>query len=144
MRLNNKELKIVIDEIYSQVSEPIIAKNNKLLENAKYDKNDAFLKDVELHKMLTESKKNIEEQISQIESKYTDDVVFENGYECKHKYRNFYSDSIKQYIDYLKQKSCVLAKYPTKDEIEKQIILAENGNISELISKLVEKFKTEK
>ena len=43
MRLNNKELKVVVDEIYKRVSQPIVDANEKIKQDIVVD--DAFIKD---------------------------------------------------------------------------------------------------
>ena len=55
MRLTNKQLEIVVDEIYNRVSKPIIEANNKALEKVTLPEDDLYLKDVATYTSIQES-----------------------------------------------------------------------------------------
>ena len=127
MRLNNKELKVVVDEIYKRVSQPIIDANEKIKQDIVVD--DAFIKDYNVVTDLIAQRAKIDNEIDEI-SKYWIQKVYLNlsGYNRK--------VVLSQYIDSIKSASDKLAKYPTKEEIESQIIIAGYSEIPELITQI--------
>lgn len=138
MRLTNKQLEIVVNEIYKQVSKPIIEANNKALEEVTLPENDPYLKDVATYNSVQESidkLKKIQENINdKWESTELNGFNFNNCWPCPIRYVN-------DYIKHIKQNSVVLADFPSRYEIEKQIILAGNKDIPELIKTVVNMFK---
>lgn len=127
MRLNNKELKVVVDEIYKRVSQPIVDANEKIKQDIVVD--DAFIKDYNLVTDLIAQKNKIDDEIDEISKYWIQKVHFNlSGYNRK--------VVLSQYIDSIKSVSDKLAKYPTKEEIESQIIIAGYSEIPELIAQI--------
>lgn len=139
MRLTNRQQEIIIDEIYKQVSEPIIEANNKALENAKI-KQDQYQKDREKYLALQEKKNLLEKEMDKLEKPYEKGATF-NGYKFSSWSCPFYEDNYNNYIKHCKKQLVVMAEYPSKQNIEKELILAGNKDIPELIETIVAKFK---
>lgn len=131
MKLNNKELKIVVDEIYKRVSLPIIEKNNAILESTVYA--DEYTKDVEEYERLILEANKLRDLANSIISKYYNLSEF-NGYSFK--YKNV-PGCLKDYINFQKQKNTKILKYPTKEEIEAKIIISGYSEIPTLIDQIV-------
>ena len=134
MRLTNKQLDIVVDEIFEQVSKPIIEANNKAFDSIEIE-DDEYLLDVKRHKLLSKKKSKLEEEMSSISTKYTRNTF--NGFSFS--WSPMYSEDT--YIKHLKSKLVKTKEYPSKDDIEKQVILAGNKEIPELIELLVKKLQ---
>ena len=127
MRLNNKELRVVVDEIYKRVSQPIVDANEKIKQDIVVD--DAFIKDYNVVTDLIAQRDEIDDKIDKISKYWIRKVCFNlSGYNRK--------VVLSQYIDSIKSASDKLAKYPTKEEIESQIIIAGYSEIPELITQI--------
>jgi len=127
MRLNNKELKVVVDEIYKRVSQPIADANEKIKESIVVS--DDFTRDFGVVTDLLSQINKINEEIGRINEYWINKVHFSmSGYNRE--------SSLRQYINSVKASSNKLAKYPTKEEIESQIIIAGYSEIPELIAQI--------
>ena len=135
-KLSATERDVIIDEIYEQVSIPIIEANEKLIENAKYDKNLPYFKDVEKYNKLKEERAEITEKMDKIEAKYNHASI--GGFKLHYYNPMGQSENV---ISHLKLENVTLAKYPTKQDIQKEIILSGNKDIPELIETIVNKLK---
>ncbi len=135
MRLTNKQQEIIIDEIYNQVSKPIIEANNKALETVKL-KPDQYQKDREKYLNIQKQIEFLREAADAIEDVYVNKKF--NGFEFGYHPFNY---NYEPYINYLKEQSVVLAEYHSKKDIEKDLILSGNKDIPELIKTIVEKYK---
>lgn len=134
-KLSNRELNIVIDEIYNKVSQPIIEENNKLL-NSVTIPSDEFLQDCALAEEIRVQKNALGEKINEIYNKWNGKTY--KGYQFSR------YDSLgckEEYINFRKKESCDSKSYPSKRDIEKAIILTGNTDIPALIETLVNKFK---
>lgn len=139
MKLTNKQISIVIDEIYNQVSLPIIEENNSKIDSVILKK-DSYMKDYEKVVELKKQIEKIEENITKLENKYSKKII--NDFEFPNWISDVFSPRIfDKYTKFLKKSFVILKKYPSKEEIEKEIILAGNKDIPELISNLVAKLK---
>lgn len=136
MKLTQRQQAIVIDEIYNQVSKPIIEANNKALESVKI-KPDQYQKDREKYLKLQEQVKDLKDQIEALIDIYSNKDY--NGYRLD--YNPFYEGVYNNYIKHCKKQFVVLAEYPSKQAIEKDLILSGNKDIPELISTIVAKYK---
>ena len=137
MRLTNRQQEVIIDEIYKQVSEPIIEANNKLLESVKINENDQYLLDCAEYDRLEKEENRIENLKKDLANKYYQKTF--NGFEFN--YSPIYKDSRDKYINYLKSSQVVLLDTISKKDIEKELILAGNKDIPELIETIVAKLK---
>ena len=135
MRLTQKQQEIIIDEIYNQVSKPIIEANNKALETVKL-KPDQYQKDREKYLSIQKQIESLREEADVIEDVYENKKF--NGFEFGYRPFNY---NYEPYINYLKEQFVVLAEYPSKKDIEKDLILSGNKDIPELIKTIVEKYK---
>lgn len=138
MRMNQKTMQIVVDEIYNQVSVPAIEANNKALEGVKV-KSDQYQKDREKYLKLQEHRDNIANEMDELERPYERNNTF-NGYEFRSWSRPFDSDDYDNYIKHCKKQLVVLKDIPSKTDIEREIILAGNKDIPALIETIVNKF----
>jgi hypothetical protein len=137
MRLTKRQQEIIIDEIYNQVSKPIIEANNKALESVKINENDQYLLDCAEYNRLEKEEHRIEDLKKNIENKYYQKTF--NGFEFN--YSPMYKGKRAEYINYLKSSQVVLLDTISKQAIEKELILAGNKDIPELIETIVAKFK---
>lgn len=132
MRLNNKELGVVVDEIYKKVSQPIVDENDKIKENIVVD--DEYTRDFAIVTDLISQIHKINDEISRMNDHWVRKVnIGLSGYNR--------DGTLKQYISKVKSSSDKLAKYPTKEEIESQIIISGYSEIPELISRIVDMYK---
>ena len=138
MRMNAKTMQIVVDEIYNQVSKPIIEANNKALDSVKI-KPDQYLKDREKYLKLELQKKAIEKEMDDLETPYKKNREY-NGFDFGWS-RPFYEGTYADYIKYCKTQQVILKEVPSKSDIEKEIILAGNKDIPALIELVVNKLK---
>lgn len=131
MRLTNKQLDIIVDEIYKQVSVPIMKKNEKLVKEVKLPKNDQYLKDQKIYEDLQIQIDRLADKQDEIIGKYRRKSYndFEFGYSPMQQRL--------QYVTHLKWSKVTLAEYPSKTDIEKQVILSGNSDIPELIKQVV-------
>lgn len=136
MRLTNKQQEIIIDEIYNQVSKPIIEANNKSLESVKINENDQYLLDCAEYDRLEKEENRIENLKKDLANKYYQKTF--NGYEFD--YSPMHNSRRSEYIKYLKKSQVVLLDTISKQTIEKELILAGNKDIPELIESIVAKF----
>ena len=139
MRMNAKTMQIVVDEIYKQVSEPIIEANNKALDGIKV-KPDQYIKDREKYLKLKEQRDDIDKLMDELEKPYERNNTF-NGYEFRSWSHPFGLDDYEKYIKHCKSQQVILKEVPSKDDIEKEIILAGNKDIPALIEMVVNKLK---
>ena len=139
MRMNAKTMQIVVDEIYKQVSEPIIEANNKALDGIKV-KPDQYIKDREKYLKLKEQRDDIDKLMDELEKPYERNNTF-NGYGFRSWSSPFDSDDYEKYIRHCKSQQVILKEVPSKDDIEKEIILAGNKDIPALIEMVVNKLK---
>lgn len=127
MRLNNKELKVVVDEIYRRVSQPIVDANEKIKDGIVID--DEYTQQFNVVTDLISKRNAIDNEIHKINSYLIDKVgIGVTGYSRE--------ILLKQYINRVKNGSDKLAKYPTKEDIESQIIIAGYSEIPELIAQI--------
>jgi isoleucyl-tRNA synthetase len=139
MKLTNKQLEIVVDEIYNQISKPIIEANNKAL-NSIIIEEDNYLKDRKKYLKLQAKVDKLIDEINTLKSIYDRGTVY-NSYKFT-SWSNPFDKSI--YTDYLetqRKDRVVLAEFPSKNEIERQVILAGNKDIPAIIETIVNKFK---
>lgn len=136
MKLTSKELQIVVDEIYKQVSEPLIAANKILLDNIVTEE-DEYIRDKALYDQTKQQIRLLEETCSKLSKKYEKEDF--NGF--KFDYSPFYVGYYNEYIQFQKKKQVVLVEYPTKYMIEKEVILNGNRDIPTLIETVVNRFK---
>lgn len=137
MKLTQKQQEIIIDEIYKQVSEPIIEANNRALESVEINENDQYLLDCAEYDKLEKEVERIEDLKRGLVNKYYNKTI--NGFEFT--YSPVSKNNRSQYIKHLKKSLVVLAEYPSKKDIEKDLILSGNKDIPELISAIVAKYK---
>ena len=137
MRLTNKQQEIIIDEIYNQVSKPIIEANNKALESVKINENDQYLLDFAEYLRLKEEEDRIVELKKDLSDKYYKKTF--NGYEFD--YSPMYNSCRSEYIKYLKKSQVVLLDTISRKDIEKELILSGNKDIPVLIETVVSKLK---
>jgi hypothetical protein len=137
MRLTNRQQEIIIDEIYKQVSEPIIEANNKALDSVKINENDQYLLDCAEYDRLEKEENRIESLKKDLANKYYQKTF--NGFEFG--YSPMYKGNRAEYINYLKSSQVILLDTISKTDIEKELILAGNKDIPELIETIVAKFK---
>lgn len=131
MRLNNKELKIVVDEIYKKVSLPSIEKNKVIMDGIVYQ--DEYTKDVEEFNKLMQESNRLRELANVYVNKYYMKEDF-NGFNFKFK---SVPGCLDEYIKFQKQKCDKLLKYPTKEEIEAKIIISGYSEIPEIIERII-------
>jgi len=136
MRLTNKQLEIVVDEIYNRVSNPIIEANNKALEKVTLPDDDLFLKDVATYTSIQESIDKLEKIKDNLEEKWKD-VTYNDFDFSSWGYDNFREKYINDYKKFIKKQNVVLAEAPSHKDIEKQVILAGNKDIPELIETVI-------
>ena len=137
MKLTQKQQEIVIDEIYNQVSKPIIEANNKALESVKINENDQYLLDFAEYLRLKEEEDRIVELKKDLSDKYYKKTF--NGYEFD--YSPMYNSCRSEYIKYLKKSQVVLLDTISRKDIEKELILSGNKDIPVLIETVVSKLK---
>lgn len=130
MRLNNKELKVVVDEIYKRVSQPVIEANKIITD--KIEINDDYTNDCELFDKLEEEGYRIQDQKIKLAQKWRD---FNVG-NINLGYNPMVKNMRQFYVAARKAETEGLAKYPTKEEIESQIIIAGYSEIPELIAQI--------
>ena len=138
MRMNAKTMQIVVDEIYNQVSKPIIEANNKALDSIKV-KPDQYIKDREKYLKLELQKKAIEKEMDDLEVPYEKNRDY-NGFEFGWS-SPFYERDYNNYIKHCKSQQVILKEVPSKNDIEKEIILSGNKDIPALIEMVVNKLK---
>ena len=131
MRMNNKTMQIVVDEIYNQVSKPIIEANNKLVESADID--DLYTRDYKKCQKLYKKIYEINKEIEELKENYRYKVF--KGF--KFDYDAFCTSNYNRYIE----SQLDLQNFPSKSDIEKEIILAGNKDIPALIELIVNKLK---
>jgi hypothetical protein len=140
MRLTNKQLEIVVDEIYNRVSKPIIEANNKALEKVILPDDDLFLKDVATYTSIQESIDKLEKIKDNLAGKWKGKTY--NDYEFSSwSYDNFRESVINNYKEFIKRQYVALAEAPSHEDIEKQVILAGNKDIPELIETVIKSLK---
>lgn len=132
-------MQIVVEEIYKQVSVPAIEANDRALEGVEV-KSDQYQKDREKYLKLKEQRDNIDKEMDELERPYERNNTF-NGYEFRSWSRPFDSDDYNNYMKHCKKQLVVLKDVPSKDDIEKEIILAGNKDIPVLIETIVSKLK---
>jgi len=137
MRINQKTLSIVINEIYNKVSLPIIEENNKKLEGVAVDERDEYLKDLKVYNKLSKKIKELENEQCTLKKNYE----YKTFNSFKFDYSPFRDNYVKDYTDHLKKSKISFKKYPSKDDIEREIILSGNKDIPALIETVVNKFK---
>jgi len=139
MRLTNKQLEIIVNEIYEQVSIPIIKTNEEAINKIKIDiENDEYLKDSEKFNQLQKKIDKLKSEQDILIRKYLNKHY--NGFYIAALYNNVFKNTGK-YIKYLKEKAVGIKTYPNLKEIEKQVILTGNKDIPVLIEQMVSKFK---
>lgn len=137
MRLTKRQQEIVIDEIYNQVSKPIIEANNKALESIKINENDQYFLDCAEYDRLEKEVDRIEALKGAIVTKYYNTTL--NGF--KFTYSPVNKHNRIQYAKHLKESQVVLLDIISKEDIEKELILSGNKDIPELIKTIVDKYK---
>jgi len=129
-RLTNRQTEIVVNEIHERVSLPIIEENKKLLASVKPQRTQ-YHRDVEEFEKLDKEISELREKRNKIESRYI---------RKEYKGFNFMWDPMKEvekFDIFQAKKQVELKEVPSKDEIEKQVILAGNKEIPTLIEELI-------
>lgn len=137
MRLNNKELKIVVDEIFKRVSQPTIDQNFKIEESIEI--NDEVIADYNLFQELQRQIYELQDLQFNLTEKYRNKVV--NGYKFGCFPMQTYSTDIKCYIRKQKSLDNRIKNYPTKEEIKAQIIISGYSEIPELIERITSMYQ---
>ena len=137
MRLTKRQQEIIIDEIYNQVSKPIIEANNKALESVKINENDQYFLDCAEYDRLEKEADRIEGLKRAIVNKYYNTTL--NGF--KFMYSPVNKNNRAQYAKHLKESQVVLLDIVSKEDIEKELIISGNKDIPELIKTIVNKYK---
>lgn len=129
MRLNNKELKVVVDEIYKRVSQPTVDANEKIASSVSIK--DEFTDDCNTIDEIDAKIRELNSTKNDIANKWKGKTV--NGF-----IMDSYSPMARKsdYVRFMKALDPRLAKYPTKEEIESQIIIAGYSEIPELIAQI--------
>lgn len=140
MRLTNKQLEIVVEEIYNRVSKPVIENNNKVLEEVILPEDDLYLKDVATYSNVQESIDKLEKIKDSLEEKWKDKTYNDYAFN-KYSYELFGKNQINKYKDFIRKQKVILADYPSHKEIEKQVILSGNKDIPELIETVIKALK---
>lgn len=128
MKLTNKQLDIIVGELYDRISKPIIKENNEALDNYKVPKNQ-YLKDVERYKKLRD-------EIDALYTKYRGKTV--NGYTFSN-----YGNPMEQDGSYKRQiakDNVKLKDYPSKTDLERKVVLSGNADLSELIESITKEY----
>lgn len=132
MRLNNKELTIVVNEIYERISQPIVDQNNKIKDSIIVE--DDYTRDFEMVTELINRKAEIDKEINRIQQYWLEKIGHSiTGYNRE--------GLLRTYIDKIRLNSDKLAKYPTKQEIEAKIIIAGYSEIPELIAQITSMYQ---
>lgn len=130
MRLNNKELKVVVDEIYKRVSQPIIEANKKITDLVVID--DDYTRDCVNYDFFETEIQKLQDLKSELVKKWRDFNVGNTNLG----YNPLGSISRQSYSIAKKMETVGIVKYPTKEEIESQIIIAGYSEIPELITQI--------
>ena len=130
--LTNKQLEIVVDEIFDKVSQPIIDKNKKQLEAVELPKFQYF-KDAEACKKISEKIEVLEKLKTSLKDKY-----YRKEYEG-FKFGWVPFSEISDFENFKKKELTTTTEYPSRDVIERQVILAGNSDIPKLIEELINK-----
>lgn len=141
-RMTNRERDVIVDEIYSKVSLPIKEENKLIIAKtsiieSSYD----YLEDAKAYEKLLKRVEKLELEMESIATKYKGSVS-DSGF----KYHNYSTRVMKEeqrnkFIEHEKVTIANLKTPPSKDEIEKQVILAGNKDIPALIEELTLKLK---
>lgn len=135
-RMTNRERDVIVDEIYSKVSLPIKEENEKKTELIKVE-SDEYQEDWNKYWDLEKAINSLEENQQQLKNRYKNSKF--NGVELS--YWAMGKDAMDTYIQNLKRSKANIQKVPSKNEIEKQVILAGNKDIPALIEELTLKLK---
>ena len=118
MRLNNKELKVVVDEIYKRVSQPIIESNKKITDLVVID--DDYTRDCVNYDFFENEIQKLQDLKAELVKKWRD---FKLG-DANLGYNPLGSTARQSYSIVKKMEASGVAKYPSKEDIESQIIIA--------------------
>lgn len=133
MNLTNRQLTIVVDEIYDRISVPIIKMNEVFIDSVKLG-NYEYFQDLKEFNRLKAMKETIKSQMDLLEESYENKTI--DGFKFN-SYRIFEQEE--RYTKHLKKQHAEEKPYLTKEQIEKQVILAGNKDIPSLIEELVNK-----
>ena len=127
MRLNSKELKVVVDEIFNRVSFPIVQENEKLMESIIIE--DEYTKDYQTVTELQNKINELQDVIYNLNKKWIDkSTIGLTGYQRE--------NLLKRYISVERSKDPRIKKYPSHSEIEAKIIISGYSEIPELIDQI--------
>jgi len=130
MRLTNKQLQIVVEEVYNKVSLPIIESNNKLIESIELPIDQYLIDCNEVEKLQAKIVK-LNKEAEVLKNKYYEKKY--NGF----KFNWMPMDNKTSYVKFQKEKLSKPKHYLNEREIEKQVILAGNRDIPTLIEELI-------
>lgn len=138
MRLNNSERQVIVNEIYKQVAEPIEKENADKITKVEIDEeSDKYLQDVAKYNVINHTIEDLQEEKHNLNDLYAGNIV--NNF--KFSYYPFTEGSINQYKNFIKGRIAGVKYVPTRQDIEREIILSGNKDIAELIKTIVEKLK---
>lgn len=131
MNLTNKQLELMVDEIFLQVSMPIIALNKKAIKEVELPKNDPWAVKIarmkELQNILDKANKEAEELEDQCKRKYKD-VYF--GYGNIGEFAKILEEARRKDL-------AIKLPYPIKKELETKIVLSGSKDLGQLLDEIV-------
>lgn len=137
MRLTNRQLNIIVNKIYNTVYKSLTETNEKLKSKIKVP-NHQYFKDF---KKFTEYQEEIESlkcMQSILEDKYAGNTI--NGFSFRQGFPVFRENTRDKYTSKIIFDIAGLKKIPTRQEIEEDVILSSNKDISKLIKSLTESY----
>jgi hypothetical protein len=137
-KLLKRELDIVKEEIYNKVTIPAIEHNNDVINNFKVPSNNQYIKDFIKYQQLDAKRLELSLQMESLQQVYskvkTDKFVFPAYYDVFSKF------TVETYKKSLIDPKLFNKTY-SKSDIEREIILAGNKDIPELIESIINKLK---
>lgn len=136
MKLTNRQIDVLVDKVFNEVSLPIIEENNEKIKNFIPSEKIQYFKDKKEYDELVEKITLLEDTKEDILNKYKHKKYL--GYNFSY---NPMSSS-KEFTAHLAKESISLREYPSKTQIEAEIILIGAEGIKDLIQEFKTKYNS--
>lgn len=130
MRYTKQQLTLIIDKIYDEISKPIILENEQIIDAIELEET-PVIKDRKEINEIDHVIKTLQKRRSDISNKYKYGSL---------EYNYIFNGNNKYILD-KKKEQVILKTYPSKQDIEYELLINSNSDIQTVVDKLIEKYR---
>jgi hypothetical protein len=130
MKYTKQQLTLIIDKIYDEISKPIILENEQIIDAIELEET-PVIKDKKEINEIDHVIKTLQKRRNDISNKYKYDSL---------EYKYIFNVNNKYILD-KKKEQVILKTYPSKQDIEYELLINSNSDIQTIVDKLIEKYR---